>query len=146
MTRRKLLADIRGSIYRGRGANSQYPYVSLNSSVTVCPIEIILPGMTYYHHWNKEFDKSKHICVHFFRMKVYFRIYLIVWIVWLSQILLDCVRPFKLRLSWKNESSSFSDDRDIKLKEVYVWSGDWVEARSALWELCRNPNNGVVIG
>ena len=33
--------------------------------------------MTYYHHWFKEFVKSKHICVHFFQMKVHFRIYLI---------------------------------------------------------------------
>ena len=32
------------------GAKSQYPYVGLNSSVTDCLIEIILPGMTYYHH------------------------------------------------------------------------------------------------
>ena len=36
--------------------------------------------MTYYHHWFEEFVKSKHICVHFFQMKVHFRIYLIVWI------------------------------------------------------------------
>ena len=74
------------------GAKSQYPYVGLNSSVTECPIEIILSGMTYYHHWFKEFVKSKHTCVNFC-------IYLIVWIVGLSQILLNCVWPFKLRLS-----------------------------------------------
>ena len=73
--------------------------VGLNSSVTECPIEIILSGMTYYHHWFKEFVKSKHICVHFFQMKVYFRIYLIAWIVGSSQILLNCVWPFKLSLS-----------------------------------------------
>ena len=131
-------------------AKSQYPYVGLYSSVTECPNEIILSGMTYYHHlhWFKEFVKSKHICVHFFQMKVHFRIYLIVWIVGSSQILLDCVWPFELRFYWKNESSSFSDDRDMKLNEVihYVWSGDWVEARSALWEACRKPNYGVVIG
>ena len=71
----------------------------LYSSVTECPNEIILSGMTYYHHWFKEFVKSKHICVHFFQMKVHFRIYLIVWIVGSSQILLNCVWPFKLRLS-----------------------------------------------
>ena len=129
-------------------AKSQYPYVRFYSSVTECLNEIILSGMTYYHHWFKEFVKSKHICVHFFEMKVHFRIYLIVWIVGSSQILSNCVWPFKLRLSWKNESSSFSDDRDIKLNEVshYVWSGDWVEARSALWESCKKPNYGVVIG
>ena len=69
-------------IYTG-WAKSQYPYVGLNSSVTECPR--ILSGMTYYHHWFKEFVKSKHTCVHFFQMKVYFRIYLIVWIVGLSQ-------------------------------------------------------------
>ena len=79
------------------GAKSQYPYVGLNSSVTECPIEIILSGMTYYYHWFEEFVKSKHICVHFFQMKVHFRIYLIVWIVGSSQILLDCVWPFELR-------------------------------------------------
>ena len=45
----------------GGGAKSQYPYVGLNSSVTECPIEIILSGLT------------------------------IVWIVALSQILLNCV-------------------------------------------------------
>ena len=50
----------------------QYPYVGLNSSVTECPIEIILSGMTYYHHWFKEFVKSKNKRVHFFQMKVYF--------------------------------------------------------------------------
>ena len=72
-------------------AKSQYPYVHLYSSVTECPNEIILSGMTYYHHWFKEFVKSKHICVHFFQMKVHFRIYLIVWIVGSSQILLNCV-------------------------------------------------------
>ena len=72
------------------GAKNQYPYVGLNSSVTECPIEIILSGMT-------EFVKSKHICVHFKKMKVHFRIYLIVWIVGSSQILLDCVWPFELR-------------------------------------------------
>ena len=84
-------------IYCTEGAKSQYPYVGLNSSVTDCPIEIILSGMTYYHHWFEEFVKSKHICVHFFQMKVHFRIYLIVWIVGSSQILLDCVWPFELR-------------------------------------------------
>ena len=46
-------------------AKSQYPYAGLNSSVTECSIEIILSSMTYYHHWFKEFVKSKHICVHF---------------------------------------------------------------------------------
>ena len=81
------------------GAKSQYPYVGLNSSVTECPIEIILSGMTYYHHWFKEFVKLKHICAHIFQMKVHFRVYLIVWIVGSSQILLNCVWPFKLRLS-----------------------------------------------
>ena len=51
-------------------AKSQYPYVGLNSSVTECPIEIILSGMTHYHHWFKECVKSKHInCVHFFSNK-----------------------------------------------------------------------------
>ena len=78
-------------------AKSQFTYVGLNSSVTECSIEIILSGMTYYNHWFEEFVKSKHICVHFFHMKVHFRIYLIVWIVGSSQILLDCVWPFELR-------------------------------------------------
>ena len=78
-------------------AKSQFTYVGLNSSVTECSIEIILSGMTYYNHWFEEFVKSKHICVHFFQMKVHFRIYLIVWIVGSSQILLDCVWPFELR-------------------------------------------------
>ena len=59
-------------------AKSQFTYVGLNSSVTDCSIEIILSGMTYYHHWFEEFVKSKHIRVHFFQMKVHFRIYLIV--------------------------------------------------------------------
>ena len=54
-------------------AKSQYPYVGLNSSVTECPIEIILSGMTYYHHWFKKFVKSKYVCVHFFQMRVHFR-------------------------------------------------------------------------
>ena len=31
-------------------AKSQFTYVGLNSSVTECSIEIILSGMTYYHH------------------------------------------------------------------------------------------------
>ena len=53
-------------------------------------------------------------------MKVHFRIYLIVWIVGSSQILLDCVWPFELRFYWKNESSSFSDGRDMKLNEVII--------------------------
>ena len=51
----------------GGGAKSQYPYVGRNSPVTECPIKILLSGMTYYHHWFKEFDKSKHISVHFFQ-------------------------------------------------------------------------------
>ena len=51
----------------GGGGKSQWAYVGLNSSVTECPIEIILSGMTYYHHWFEEFVKSKHICVHFFK-------------------------------------------------------------------------------
>ena len=34
---------------------SQFTYVGLNSSVTECLIEIILSGMTYYHHWFLEF-------------------------------------------------------------------------------------------
>ena len=76
-------------------AKSQFTYVGLNSSVTECSIEIILSGMTYYHHWFEEFVKSKHICVNFFQMKVHLRIYLIVWIVGSSQILLDCFRPFE---------------------------------------------------
>ena len=45
----------------GGGGKSQYPYVGLNNSVTECTIEIILSGMTYYHHWFKEFVNSKHI-------------------------------------------------------------------------------------
>ena len=69
------------------GAKSQFTYVGLNCSVTVCSIEIILSDMTYYHHWFEKFVKSKHICVHFFQMMVHFCIYLIVWIVGLSQIL-----------------------------------------------------------
>ena len=80
-------------IYTG-WAKSQFTYVGLNSSVTECSIEIILSGMTYYHHLFEEFVISKNICVHFFQMKVHFRIYLIVGS---SQILLDCVWPFELR-------------------------------------------------
>ena len=78
--------------------------MDLNSSVTESSIKIILSGMTYYHHWFEEFVKSKYICVNFFQMnvnffqmKVPFRIYLIVWMVRSSQILLDCVWPFELR-------------------------------------------------
>ena len=57
----------------GGGGKSQYPYVGLNSSVTECPIEIIFAGMTYFHHWFKEFVKSKHICGHFFfQIKVHY--------------------------------------------------------------------------
>ena len=78
-------------------AKSQFTYVGLNSSATECSIEIILSGMTYYLHWFEKFVKSKDICVHFFQMKVHFRIYLIVQIVGSSQILLDCVWPFELR-------------------------------------------------
>ena len=84
-------------LYYTGWAKSQFTYVGLNSSVTECSIEIILSGMTYYHHWFEEFVKSKHICVLFFQMKVHFCIYLIVWIVGSSQILLDCVWPFELR-------------------------------------------------
>ena len=61
-----------------RGAKSQWAYVGLNTSVTECPIEKILSGMTYYQHWFEEFVESKHIYVHFFQMKVHFRVYLIV--------------------------------------------------------------------
>ena len=64
----------------GGGGKSLCANVGLNSSVTECPIEIILSGMTFNHHWFKEFVKSKQVCVHFFRMKVHFRIYLIIWI------------------------------------------------------------------
>ena len=39
-------------------AKSQRANDCLNSSVTECPIEIILSGMTYYHHWFEEFVKS----------------------------------------------------------------------------------------
>ena len=110
-----MLADWLSLIYRGGGGGgggkSQFTYVSLNSSVTECSIEIILSGTTYYHHWFEDLVKSKQICVHFC-------IYLIVWIVGSSHILLDCVWPFELRFYRKNESSSFSDDRDIKLNEV----------------------------
>ena len=53
-------------------AKSLWAYVGLNSSVTVCPITIILSGMTYYHHWFEKFVKSKNIQVHFFQMKVHF--------------------------------------------------------------------------
>ena len=49
------------------GAKSQYPYVGLNSSVTECPIVIILSGMTYYHHWFEEFVKSKIFVFIFFK-------------------------------------------------------------------------------
>ena len=80
----------------GGGAKSQIRYVGLNISVTECPIEIILSGMTY---WFEEFVKSNNIRVHFIQMKVHFCTYLIVRIVESSQILLDCVWPFQLRLS-----------------------------------------------
>ena len=59
--------------------------------------EIILLSVTYYQHWFEEFVKSKHNCVHFSQMKVHLRIYLIVWTVGSSQILLDCAWPFELR-------------------------------------------------
>ena len=101
----------------GGGGKSQYSYVGLNSSVTKYLIEIILSGMTYYHQWFEEFVKWNNIRVHFFQMKVHFRIYLIVWIVGSSQILLDCVWPFKLRLSCKYESCSILDDRYTKHNE-----------------------------
>ena len=71
-----------GSLNTG-WAKSQFTYVG---TVTECSFEIILSGMTYYHHWFKEFVESKHIFVHFFQMKVHFCIYLIVWIVGSSQI------------------------------------------------------------
>ena len=32
-------------------AKSLWANVGLNSSVNECPIEVILSGMTYYHHW-----------------------------------------------------------------------------------------------
>ena len=44
-------------------AKSQFTYVGLNSPVTEWLIEIILSGMTYYHHWFEELVKSKNICV-----------------------------------------------------------------------------------
>ena len=62
---------------RGGGpGQSQYPYVGLLGSTTEFPIEIILSGMTYYHHSFEEYIKSKIIRIHFFRMKVHFCIYL----------------------------------------------------------------------
>ena len=76
-----------------RVGQKSVPICGLYSSVTECPNEIILSDMTYYHHWFKEFVRSKHNCVHFFQMKVHFRIYLIVWIVGSIQILLNCVWP-----------------------------------------------------
>ena len=90
----------------GRG-KSQYPYVGLNSSVTECPIEIILSGMTYYHQGICQIEKYS--CSFFFlQMKVYFPIYLIVWIVFGHS---NYVCPEK------NESYSFLDDRDTKHNE-----------------------------
>ena len=92
----KYVASLEGPVINTGWAKSQFTYVGLNSTVTECSFEIILSGMTYYHHWFEEFVKSKHICVHFFQMKVHFCIYLIVWIAGSSQILLDCVWPFEL--------------------------------------------------
>ena len=66
--------------------------------IALSPIEIILSGMTYYHHWFEEFIKSKNIRVHFFQMKVNLRTY---FVVESSQILLNRVWPFELRLSCK---------------------------------------------
>ena len=61
-----------------------------------------------------------------------------------SQIVLNCVWLSKLHLPWKNESSSFSDDQDMKHNEfdhyVCVWSGDPHYGNPA----CREPNYGVV--
>ena len=83
--------------------------------------------MTDYHHWFEKCVKSKNIHVHFFQMKVLFRIYLIVWIKWIvqsSQILLDRVCHSNHVRPEKNESCSFSDDRDTKHNEfihyIYV--------------------------
>ena len=53
-------------------AKSQWANVGLNSSVTECPIEIILSGITYFHYWFEEFVKSKNIRVNFFQMKFIF--------------------------------------------------------------------------
>ena len=44
------------NIYTG-WAKSQFTYVGLNSTVTECSYEIIISGMTYYHHWFEEFVK-----------------------------------------------------------------------------------------
>ena len=43
-------------------------------------------------------------------------------------------------------ASQMWNDRHMKHNESvhYVWSGNWVETWSALWESCREPNCGVV--
>ena len=73
--------------------NNMYQNYCIYNHKIMCPVEIILFGMTYYHHWFEEFR------VNFFQMKFHYRIYLIVWIVRSSHILLNCVSPFELRLS-----------------------------------------------
>ena len=55
------------SLYNTGLSKSQWANVGLNSSVTECPIEIILSVMTYYPHWFEEFVNSKNIRVHFFK-------------------------------------------------------------------------------
>ena len=51
----------------------------------------------------------------------------------------------QITVALKNESSSFSDDRDLEHNEVihYVWSGDQV-GTMGIKESCREPRYGVV--
>ena len=71
--------------FRGGGGGGG-DKVSTNTLALIAQSLSALSGMIYYHHWFEEFVKSKNIRVHFFQMKVHFRIYLIVWIVGWSQI------------------------------------------------------------
>ena len=113
-------------------AKSKLTNVRAYCSACVDPISIIFLDMSWISYSFEEYIKLNLKWVHFFRMNVHFRIFLVFgW--YLSHFrILHYVWPLVIRDPWKNGVAIVSDSRDMRHNVFihYVGSVDWVPLSS----------------
>ena len=104
-------------------AKSKLTNVRAYCSACVDPISIIFLDMSWISYSFEEYTKLNLKWVHFFRMNVHFRIFLVFgW--YLSHFrILHYVWPLVIRDPWKNGVANVSDSRDTK-HNVLKWTAN----------------------
>ena len=118
-------------------------------SAAIGPMRIIRSGMSCIFHSFEESINWNLKIVHFLMNLVHFCCFWVFENTGSHYFVVHCVWRLKLHLPWKNEISSYSDDRDIKHNACvhYVGSGDYhlIELHPyALWEPNQLLDSGVV--